>query len=62
MQFIDCSCMHVFEGLFLVFRLHCVTFPKVEERRKVDAAEGHEIAKLLEGKINRKVNQSLQIY
>ena len=43
-------------------RLHCVTFPKVEERRKVDAAEGHEIAKLLEGKINRKVNQSLQIY
>ena len=48
--------------LFLVFRLHCVTFPKVEERRKVDAAEGHEIAKLLEGKINRKVNQSLQIY
>ena len=27
----------------------------VEERRRVDAASGHEIATLLEGKINRKV-------
>ena len=54
--------LHVCMCCRTVPRLHCVTFPKVEERRKVDAAEGHEIAKLLEGKINRKVNQSLQIY
>lgn len=33
---------------------------KVEEKRKADAANGHEIAKILEGKVNRKVTGMLE--